>query len=119
MGQIISLTRDKCVINMVPDGEGGLVELEAPRTFVVGQAPDDGNPAVKAIKYNAHGNVWLRQPHYEITFADSTVKRIIPEDEVVDMAVDMANPDKKKKKATSVEGEPDLSAPDLAPVEEG
>lgn len=119
MGQIISLTRNKCVINMVPDEDGGLAELEAPRTFVVGVNPDPNSPAVKAIKYNAHGNAWLRRPHYEVLFDDSSVKRIVPEDEVVDLAVDMANPDKKKKKATSVEGEPDLSAPDLNPVEEG
>lgn len=117
MGQIISLTRKKLVIEVVPNEDGGVGELEAPRTFVVGQAPDDNSPEVKEIKYNPNGNAWLRLAHYEVVFP-SKVKRVIPQDEVLDIAVDMSNK-KKKASAESVEGEPDLSAPDLDPVSEG
>jgi hypothetical protein len=111
MGDIISIVRDPLAIAKVPNGEGGFDEIEAPRMFVVGQAAQEGDAVVKAVKYQYPGSVWLRRPHYEIHFEDSDVKRLIPEEEVKDVAVDMATKKKKKKAGAEQEG-PDLSVPE-------
>jgi hypothetical protein len=83
----------------------------APATFIVGQEVPNG-PVVKEIKYVPLGNAWYRRPMYEVYFDGSTVKRIIPESDVLDIAVETANQEgdnKRKKKVATLAGEPDLS----------
>jgi hypothetical protein len=117
MGQILALIRTATVAGKISDEDGGILEVEAPRQFVVGKVPvvDMAEPvpedaaAVSAIKYNAHGNAWLRRPHFEVLYSGTKVKTIIPEDDVKELTVDMADK-KKKRKETEADLVPDLSA---------
>lgn len=69
-------------------------EENAPNTFTVGTSPVEGSPTVSKITYQTHGSSALRRPYYKVEFADSTVFRIVPEDTVIDIAVQVA--EKKK-----------------------
>lgn len=84
MSRIISLTRKNCPIG-IPD------------TFVLGQKPiecgvplEDG-PIVSELKYFESSPPYVREhqgPIYIVEFEDSTVKRIIPKAEIIDVAVE-------------------------------
>lgn len=109
MSKIISIIRKQTWLGVSEAGS----PIFAPSAFLVGQEVPEG-PVVKEIKYvPSYGTAWARRAHYEIYFEGSTVKRIIPEEQVIDIAVDTASQEKpdKKKKAATVAGEPDLSIP--------
>ena len=69
-----------------------------PDTFVLGQTPIENDdikegPVVSKIKYFGMSTVYdkiHRGPVYIVEFEDSTVKRIIPANQVVDVAVETA-----------------------------
>jgi hypothetical protein len=84
MSRIISLTRRGCTVG-IPD------------TFVLGQKPIEksipleDSPAVSALKYYESSPPYVREhqgPIYIVEFEDSTVKRIIPKEMVIDIGVE-------------------------------
>ena len=84
MSRIIAITRQGCPLG-VPD------------TFVLGQTPIengtplDDSPVVSALKYFEFSPPYVREyvgPVYIVEFEGSTVKRLIPKDAVIDVAVE-------------------------------
>lgn len=94
------------IVELIRDASkfGNIVTI--PSVFRVGTPVLDGGHTVSNILYcrdGYSGGVKGRRPSYAIKFIDSSEVRVIPESEVIDIAVVEDKSDKAEKKAISEE----------------